>query len=223
MSEKLNQLIKVPGFLPTEVLISGTVSFSQLVKKRENKLSKFDTSPIYALTILDPVIVNESMQNKILVEGIKDIFTRDKRTGKRAFYGKSKCKYPIPVAEIKTDDNGNRYIHGINNYDEPIPYELAVGLKVTVTVSVFKGIEDNVGLSIKSVTATEPVRFFRGNYDAFESICKATGLTYVPSSGNQDDTENMDVYEDLYPDDKNLENDENDETVISPLNYILGE
>ena len=179
------------NLFPTTVQLRGKVSYSHISRlvdgeelRRDNEKRRASnriqmTRPYSALTIANPVIVNEAAVPAILVQLITErISTRvnEDGTSTAVWYGTSKSpSLPDVVygAEAGTELAGK----AIADRTHSLEHELANGLDVTIGVKFFNG-SMRSGMGMDYVLVNEPIRYYTGNSVA--QALAAQGVVYTP-------------------------------------------
>ena len=186
---------------PYTVQLRGKVSYSHVSRlvegeelRRDNDRRKANnriqmTRPYTALTISDPVIVDDGTVPDIIKQLIAErINTRTNTDGtvSNVWYGTSKSPN-IPDIAYGAEAGPDLAGQSLQTRDTPMQGELATGLDVTIGVKFFTG-NMRPGIGMDYIIVNEPVRFYQGN--AIAQALAAQGVVYTApaagaSAGNQ--------------------------------------
>ena len=192
--------------LPIRCLITGTLTHSQLKEKYDPDLdpnAKFSEPPHYVATIANPQIIpgslkdangnHDQMAQEYLEGRFKTSVNRDGVSTVK-YWGKSKSNWPTKVmydprlTGIETFPPLSAENHDETTGDK-LENELASGLKVTLSVTIFDGYI-SPGSSFDAVMLEEPVRYYSRsgsleNYLASQGITKPQTAPVTPAPAAQ--------------------------------------
>lgn len=175
---------------PYTVNVRGKVSYSHISRlvdgeelRKDNERRRSNnrvqmTRPYSALTITDPVIVDDGTVPDIIKQLINErISSRQNQDGSfsRVWYGTSKSP-TLPEVAYSAEAGVELAGKGLSSRDCPLPGELANGLDVTIGVKFFTG-NMRPGMGMDYVLVNEPVRYYSGS--AIAQALAAQGVTYT--------------------------------------------